>query len=125
MIAFDELETVVGTDRLSFVLPIASPVNRGHVDAWISRSRGGPPAADPLARQLVAVAGQHHGGRRPLDRGHRQQQPPVARGVRHVVLAGDDAPVHPLLDREAPIGRFDFVRRIEGLVAVAPTPKPE
>lgn len=57
MIAFDELETVVGTDRLSFVLPIASPVNRGHVDAWISRSRGGPPAADPLARQLVAVAG--------------------------------------------------------------------
>lgn len=51
---FDELETFVGTDRLAISLPMASPVNRGHIDAWISRTKGGPPAAGALVRQLVA-----------------------------------------------------------------------
>jgi hypothetical protein len=54
VIQFDALETFVGTDKLAISLPMSSPVNRGHVDAWISRTKGGPPAAGALVRQLVA-----------------------------------------------------------------------
>lgn len=58
MIEFDALETIVGSSgRLSILLPIASPVTRGYVDAWLSPIHGGPPAAPALVRQLVTTDG--------------------------------------------------------------------
>lgn len=51
MITLDELEVVASGERVT--VPIMLPVQRGQVDVWLSRSKGGPPARGALVRTLV------------------------------------------------------------------------
>lgn len=51
MIALDDIELVTTGDRVT--IPIMMPVQRGQVDVWLSRSKGGPPARGALVRTLV------------------------------------------------------------------------
>lgn len=53
MIVLDDCEVALGLDRVAIPLAIAAPVRRGHIDAWLSASRAGPPARGALVRQLA------------------------------------------------------------------------
>jgi hypothetical protein len=57
MIAFDEAELLARAYTITVPLPLVSPVQKGHVDVWISTTKGGPPARGALVRQLVAAGG--------------------------------------------------------------------
>lgn len=51
MITLDDIELVATGERVT--VPIMMPVQRGQVDVWLSRSKGGPPARGALVRTLV------------------------------------------------------------------------
>lgn len=51
MITLDDIELVATGERVT--VPIMLPVQRGQVDVWLSRSKGGPPARGALVRTLV------------------------------------------------------------------------
>lgn len=57
MIVLAELEVTVAGDRVTLPVPVASPVNRGSVDVWLSPSRAGAPARGALVRTLVVNDG--------------------------------------------------------------------
>lgn len=51
MITLDDIELVAASERVT--IPIMMPVQRGQVDVWLSRTKGGMPARGALVRTLV------------------------------------------------------------------------
>ncbi len=57
MITFDDLEVMTAAEKVLIPLTFPSPLQRGQLDAWLSRSKGGPPARGALHRVLVVRDG--------------------------------------------------------------------
>lgn len=55
MITLAEREVFAVGATCEIPLPLASPIVDGHIDAWLSATPGGAPAADNLARTVRAV----------------------------------------------------------------------